>query len=339
VTACPLHECLLFDSCPKCGRRIKCISNRLNICHCGCDWREIDPEFLAADELAVSGRIYQLCDLLSKTLKEENESPLHSLSLRDFVVALTFIAGIFRNIAWATGRPSKSIKLPNRDLHELYGQAYSVFENWPHNFHQFLSKQSKGGFRLSPDDGKLGTALKKEFGCLYEHLFQDLDGAQFDFMRESFAEFLTARLKSQCEGPLGEPFPTFSDTDKCISIGKARRLLRISHRAMSDLIASGEVGFVIRNHGTTLECVLKLSDIESLKYKFEQSLTTRDLARKLGVDCEAVRELARAGHLRMRWRPAVDGYHTMKFDRDSVEELLTSGLIPNGAARIPAVLP
>ena len=329
VTACPLHECLLLDSCPKCRRRIKSVRKNLSICSCGCDWREIDPQFLSVRELAVSRRIYQLCDLLPKTPKEENENPLQSLCLRDFVVVLTFISGMFRNIAWATGRPSKSINLRNKDLHQLYSQAYSVFENWPGNFHQFVNKQSRGQVRLSPADGKLSTALKKEFGSLYEHLFQDLDGAQFDFMRESFAELLTARLKSQCQGSGENPWQaSLSEIDKCISMAQARRLLKISHRDMFDLITSGEVGFVIRNRGTTLECVLPLSDVENLKRKFEQSLSTRDLARELGVDCEAVRELARAGHLRTRWRPAVDGYHTIKFDRDSTQELLNSGVDP-----------
>lgn len=328
VTACPLHECLLLDSCPKCRRRIRCIRKSLSICPCGCDWREIDPQFLPADELGVSRRVYQLCGLLSKTPNEENESPLHSLGLRDFVVVLTFIAGLFRTLAWATGRPSKSIKLPNNDLHELYGRAYSVFENWPHNFLQFLSKQSNGQVRLNPDDGKLGTALKKEFGSLYEQLFQVLNGAQFDFMRESFAEFLTARLKSQCEEPLGEAPPTFSETDTSISVAKARRLLKISHRGMSDLIASREIDFVIRNQAATLKHLVRLPDVESAKRRFDESLSTREVAKQLGVDCETVRELAQAGQLKTRWRPAVDGYHTTKYDRDSVEELLTSGLIP-----------
>jgi hypothetical protein len=108
---------------------------------------------------------------------------------------------------------------------------------------------------------------------------------------------------------------------------------------MSDLITSGEVGFVIRNHATTLERLLRLSDVENVKCKFEQSLSTRDLARELGIDREAVRELARVGHLRTRWRPAVDGYHTIKFDRDSARELLNDGLIPNDVRRKPAVLP
>src|SRR5207245_6335985 len=103
------------------------------------------------------------------------------------------ISGLFRKMAWAKGRPSKSIKMPNKDLHQLYSGAYSVFEDWPHNFHRFLQKLSKGVMRLNPDDGRFDTSLKREFGGFYEHLYHDLDGAQFDFIRDSFAAFLTYR--------------------------------------------------------------------------------------------------------------------------------------------------
>lgn len=115
-----------------------------------------------------------------------------------------------------------------------------------------MSKQSRGRVRLNPDDGKLGTALQREFSSLYEHLYQDLDEPQFGFMRKSFADILTNRLRSQSEETSRELGSAFSKTDECISIAKARRLLRISHRAMADLIASGEVGFVIRNQGNNL---------------------------------------------------------------------------------------
>jgi hypothetical protein len=339
VTACPIHECMLLDKCPKCRRQIRAIRKSISICACGYDWREIEPQFLSADELAVSRRVYQLCGLLSKTPKEENEHSLHSHGLRDFVVVLTFISGIFRKIAWATGRPSRSIKLANKDLHELYGQAYSVFENWPHNFHRFLSKQSKGAVRLSPDDGKLGTALKKEFGCLYEHLFQDLDGAHFDFMRESFAEFLTGRMKSQCVEPRREPLPTFSETDKYISVAKARRLLRLSRRAISDLIASGEVGFVIRNHGTTLDCVLRLSDVEKLKCEFEESMTCRDLAKEFCTDCETIRQLARKGLVKPCARRSTDAFNTLRFGRGTAEQFLQTPMGTLTGQTLPASSP
>jgi hypothetical protein len=120
---------------------------------------------------------------------------------------------------------------------------------------------------------------------------------------------------------------SFSETDTYISVAEARRLLKISHRAMTELIATGELRFAIKNQGTTLKYLVRLADVENLKCKFEQSLSTRSLARILGVECEEIRELSRAGHLRARWRPAVDGYHTIKFDRDSVVELLNSGLL------------
>ena len=46
-------------------------------------------------------------------------------------------------------------------------------------------------------------------------------------------------------------------------------------------------------------------------------------------------DFSQAGHLRTRWRPAVDGYRTIKFDRDSAQELLNSGLIRNAAGQYP----
>jgi hypothetical protein len=141
-------------------------------------------------------------------------------------------------------------------------------------------------------------------------------------MRESFAEFLTARLESQCEGPLSEPPPTVRETDGYISIAKARRLLRISHRAISDLIASGEVGFVIKNLGKSLECLLRLSDVENLKCKFEESMTCRELAKELGTDCEAIRELARKGVIRPRARRSTDAFNTLRFGLEAAEEYL-----------------
>ena len=149
--------------------------------------------------------------------------------------------------------------------------------------------------------------------------------SQFDFMREAFAHFLTSRLKAQAELIERSSSVSSSSDHKYISLSDGRRILKITHRAIFDLIAAGEIEFVIRNHGTTLQYLLRLPDVERMKHKFEGSLTTRGLAKELGVECEVVRDLARQGRLKTRWRPAVDGYHTIKFDRDSVQELLSSG--------------
>jgi hypothetical protein len=175
VTVCPIHECLLLDTCPKCKRRLKAIRNRMSVCICGCDWSELQLDLRREHEIAVSRRIYQLCDLLPLDQRsKERLNPLQSLALQEFVIVLTFIAGLEGEMSWATGRSSKSIKLRNEELHTYITKAHQVFENWPHNFHQFLDKKSKGGVRFNPRDGRLDTALKEEFGALFKRLYRDL---------------------------------------------------------------------------------------------------------------------------------------------------------------------
>lgn len=225
-------------------------------------------------------------------------------------------------MAWATGRPSRSIKLRNTELHALFTKAHEVFENWPHNFHQFLRVQSKGKKRLNPHGGELDTALRREFGSFYERLYEDLREPQFDFMRKAFAEFLTNRVKAQSEQETTAPQTTTLGLHGYISVAQARRLLKITHRAMFDLTKTGEIDFVIRNEGTALRYLLRLTDVENVKDKFEQAISSRTLAKQLGLDCEVVRQVAKAGHLQTKSRRVVDGYRTIKFDADAAEKLL-----------------
>jgi hypothetical protein len=323
VTACPIHECVFLDTCPACNRRIKCVRNKLCICSCGYDWRERNLTAMPERQLAVSRRIYQLCGALPREkLANESESPLRGLGLQDFTIVMVFIAGLFGKLAWATGRPSRSIKLRNTQLHTLFTKAHKVFEDWPHNFHQFVEAQSKGKKRFNPHGGELHTALTREFGSFYERLYEDLRGPQFDFMREAFTDFLTNRVRTQSEPRTTVPYVTSRGSDSYISVPQARRLLKITHRAMFDLIKAGELDFVIRNEGMALRYLLRLSDVENLKDKFEQAISSRTLARQLGVDCKAIHQLAKAGFLQANSRRAVDGYRTIKFDADAAEKLL-----------------
>ncbi len=285
VTVCPIHECLLVDTCPKCKRRLKPIRNRLSVCACGCDWSQLQPDFRREHEITVSRRIYQLCGLLPLDHpSKERRNPLQSLALQDFVIVLTFIACLECEMSWATGRPSKSIKLQNEDLHTHITNAYQVFQDWPHNFHQFLDKKSKGDVRFNPRDGKLDTALKEEFGALFKRLYGDLRDPQFDFLREAFAQYLNDRLWAQCEyGDLVSSLPA-SDDNKYISVTQARRLLKISHDSLLDLVKTGQIAFAVRHQDRTLRYLLRLTDVENVKVKYEQALGSRELAKEFGVD-------------------------------------------------------
>ena len=265
VTVCPIHECLLLDTCPKCKRRLRPIRNRLSVCACGCDWSELQPHLRPEHEITVSRRIYQLCGLLPLDYpSKEQRIPLQSLALQDFVLILTFIASLECEMSWATGRPSKSIKLRNEDLHSHITAAYQVFENWPDNFHQFLDEKSQGDVRFNPRDGKLDTALKEEFGALFKRLYCDLREPQFDFLREAFAQYLNSRLRAQYENLDGFFFSVPESNDKYISVKEARRLLNLTHDSLLAFVKTGEIAFNISNQDKTLRYLLRLRDVENV---------------------------------------------------------------------------
>lgn len=117
----------------------------------------------------------------------------------------------------------------------------------------------------NPRDGKLDTALKEEFGALFKRLYGDLREPQFDFLREAFAHYLNNRLRAKYEIANGFSSIPASDNDKYISFTKARRLLKISHDSLLDLVKTGEIAVAIRDQERTLRYLLLLTDIENVK--------------------------------------------------------------------------
>jgi TniQ len=324
VTACPTHECLLLDRCPKCRRQIRAIRKTVSLCVCGYDWREIAPKSVAEREMLVSRQINRLCN---RRLRDErcapSKNPLDTLNLRDFIVAITFVARCCRNISWATGRSSKSIKLSNSHLHELYAHACSVFDDWPINFFQFLKERSRGRVRLQPHDGKLDTALKREFGSVYECLYQNLEGSQFDFLREAFTQFLTDRMHWQSAAVTGNSSASKStDSAKYISLADARRSLKITNAALFDFVRAGEIRCAIINGRRGAEFAAVAIDIQRLKSEFAESMTCRDLAKELGTDCETIRELVRNRLIKAHTRRSTDAFHTLRFGQSTAERFL-----------------
>jgi hypothetical protein len=234
-------------------------------------------------------------------------------------------------MSWATGRPSKSIKLRNEDLHTHITKAFQVFENWPHNFHQLLDERSKGNVCFNPRDGKLDTALKQEFGALFKRLYCDLRAPQFDFLRDAFTKYLNNRLKAQYENGDRVSLLPASDDAEYISVTEARRLLKLSHDSILDLVKTGEIAFAIRNQDGTVCYLLRLTDVETVKIQYDQALGSRGLAKELGVDQTTINRLVQEGQLRRKSRRTIDGYNSPKFEADAARRLLREYNMTNTA--------
>jgi hypothetical protein len=87
-------------------------------------------------------------------------------------------------------------------------------------------------------------------------------------------------------------------------------------------VKTREIGSVIKNEGRTFSYLLRLTDVESVKMKYEQALGSRELARQLEVDHKVISRLVQEGKLRRKPRRTVDGYDTPKFDLDTARRLL-----------------
>ena len=97
----------------------------------------------------------------------------------------------------------------------------------------------------------------------------DLRGLQFGFLRAAFAQYLTSRLKTHHEDVVGFSSVPLSDHDKYITVTEARRLLKLSHDSLLDLMKNGKIAFAIRDQARTVCYLLRLPDVENVKMQYE----------------------------------------------------------------------
>jgi hypothetical protein len=151
ITACPIHQCLLMDRCPKCHARIKW--GRANVCICKCkfDWRNSYRIPVDSSDFKFNYLVHHLCGIkVNVSLKpSRRKNPLFKLDLENLLSSLFFIVHQYRGIPEIEGKYSEA-SLENRELHTLLVRAFTVFEDWPTRFYELLDW-------LRTDDGKSGS--------------------------------------------------------------------------------------------------------------------------------------------------------------------------------------
>jgi len=110
VTACPTHQCILYDSCPACSRPL--LKHRETVCLCLCrfDFRKIVPEPATAKGAAA---------FLSS---EAGDKISQSRRFRDWMTVAKAIAQTDQHVTGAIDL----LNLPVRRQHQLMEQAYEV---------------------------------------------------------------------------------------------------------------------------------------------------------------------------------------------------------------------
>lgn len=320
VTTCPVHKCLLLDKCPQCNKQIVAYRNSVSICSCKSDWRSAPTSPVTESELVVTRQVYKLCGLRTGGLVDSSlpiSNPLLSLELDNFVTALFFIGGQYRGIVDTTGKylaPS----IHSSELHLLFNKAFSVFNNWPNQFYQFLDD-----IRGQENEMASITGIYRDFGKFYPGLYNHLKSSSFNFMRTAFEEYLITHWDGGYAFTMNRRKETkLGDRTRFIGRSEAAKQLRVKDNWINRFIDEGKLKAVVRQQRKKRMVLIEVESVENLKRNFDQSISLADIAIELGLRREVVVTLIKHGCLHPLRGPSVDGYGIWRFKDAAAGELL-----------------
>jgi hypothetical protein len=202
----------------------------------------------------------------------EDKNPLSTLPLVDFIRALSFVAR-YQNTTTNTRAVSSLMGKRKDDLHAILSQACAVFDDWPNHYSSFLeSVRPRHGWAA------LKSGIASDFGNLYHGLYYQLLGAQFDFMRTSFEEYLVTNWDGGHVRP-NKFNGSFFEKRKYISREEASDRLHVHLSWVDGLIEERMISTVIRKGRTSL-ILIEAKSLLRLMGRFKKiraGLTVRKL--------------------------------------------------------------
>ena len=307
VTACPVHNCLLLDKCPSCGKPPSWMRRRICECKCGADWRKVEPTMLPLHELVVSRNFYRLCHMPCSVASPSGDGAnnrLLELDLRSFVRALMFVSSQFNGKVDTLGK-CFAAKLNNVHLHELLLKGFHVFDDFPHGFYRFLDWRKDSPSRRDDRERRSEAGWVKYFDGYKSALFRQMVGSEFDFLRDAFNEYIrhfnyetalalatnlpdgVADLKS-LRARIGD-LP-----EDAMSLNQAAQALRVTQPTIDKWIASGVLEAAVglrKSTGRNRLFLISRRSVERLKARLDSTVTLREASARLGLYVDQGKEL------------------------------------------------
>ncbi len=319
VTACPIHKCLLIDSCSQCSNAITWNRNALSVCECGHDWRKSTSRLVKESGLGLVQHIYHLCGYKIIGYQSNDTprfNPLFSLTLEDFLSAIVFLAGQYCGVLSTAGKhllPSRN----NEELHGLLTLGFSAFDNWPQGYYEFLDW--KRGNRQADVSG---TGVKKDFGDFHHALRVVLTTSSFDFMRTVYGEYLNSMWDGGSLNTKTLRLVTIKPQEKrLLTKNEVIQLFGLTEDWINRLLRQDELRPKVIHRQKVKLTLFARKEVESAKRYVEQLLSTNEVASLLHVGRVKVVDLVKEGCLTPAYGPVADGSKHWKFEKNEVEEL------------------
>jgi predicted DNA-binding transcriptional regulator AlpA len=289
VTACPLHQCLLLDSCPHCRRRISFNRPRVSHCRCDFDWRESKPKLLEEAELEVTSLIYSYF----YPAESHSFSHLRQLSLKDLIAVLFFFAGQYSAAQDPSDSPTQIVRLgrsmSNKTVHRFLCQAASVFRDWPKSYFSFLQSRIEN---LGPSREVM--SVQKAFGSHWDTLLRRFKSPCFDFLRVAFEEFITQKWDRNHTSQLVRLSQHVRNNKRFLSKGEAHASLGVSRGMINRLLKKGKLNAVTRQNRLSGIFLIEAAEVNELRRQRDALLDLKRTASRLGLSSDQTRALTQA---------------------------------------------
>ncbi len=310
ATACPTHNVLLIDECSKCHKRITWSRKRVSICRCGIDFRQAEVSNINPKEAAVSRLILDVLEGSSKSRSVAVANPFSNLDLSSVLGALFFFA-IQQESGERLVRSFPSLTV--REAHNAMLNAFSVFEDWPNNFHAFLDEKCS-----TKSDYISTNNLFNRYGSIARQLYRVnyLPEPISGILRGEFEVHVTERWD---EGRSQAPVWFSNHCGKYVTRKKAAAILNVSPQTIERLVREGKLSAKIGRNNVRQKFSVDAAEVDNLLSIYGRSLSMYEATRFLGLRPGHVKALSRRGLLtETSFEPDV------RIDRASAQRLLES---------------
>lgn len=318
ITSCPLHQIMLLEKCPGCGKPITWFRKSISHCRCGTDWRQTQTARLSKSEVVVSQLIYKGFQLPCPQIqKPRDNNPLYDVDLPSLLSALFLIT------SQQEGRNGDTLGkhiFPGRtsaENHRGLLAAFATFEHWPSNFHRFLDQ-------LTAARGPKRTAsgVRECFGPLYQRLYDPkyLPAVMGDILRKEFENYV---LKRWDHGYVcSHQWFKSRGVGKYISRKDASAILKLDVSLLDNLVSKGKLRGWIRNSGRRRIFLIEAAGVETLKNERERYLPLKKASKLLGIKQLDVLRLVDNSLLKAARGPSIDNHDTWQFEEATINEFL-----------------
>lgn len=305
VVACPVHRCVLLESCPKCKQRLSWWRPSVLTCRCGAN--------LAHTRLApVDSAITTLMSIVQHSLHRApvvDASNLAELPVQELAAvplwnffALLHKLSLYNQVSHG--------KEPETDIAYAAMHAAEVLENWPRGFYNFLDRLGKQNAARRP-----GITMNVRFRNFYSSLFKSRAYCpSYAFLREEYTRFGATEWG---EGLVDVRTPDLaSDEKRYVSKAELARFLGVAKGSVDSWIRQGTLSVKKVAVGSRTRYIADTKQVTVSRRTEGKTFKDREAGKFLGLPVSVLKDLRKTGHYEVRYMPTrLDAFHEMDLRR------------------------